>query len=151
MSVLESAPQPAAVRRSKVSRRLPLLVGLLSFLVSAAGCGGASDAPERVLVTGAVTLDGQPVEQGRITFIDADLKRDPDQVEIKQGKYEVQATLGKRRVEINVAKPSATLKDQEGTVELEEVVAPQFNRESTLTAEISAENTVHDFKVESRK
>lgn len=75
-------------------------------LVLLAGCGGISDAPDRRVVTGTVTLDGTPLEGGVIRF-----RPQPEGPiaagKIRDGKYEVTnkggVPLGKQRVEIKGA------------------------------------------------
>ncbi len=63
---------------------LPLLVLLAAMLV---GCG-ARDGPERVIVSGTVTYQGQPVEEGRIRFLPAKGTKVPvSGAEIVDGKY----------------------------------------------------------------
>lgn len=44
-----------------------LLVGMAGLLL--AGCGTGTAGPERVVVAGTITLDGQPIPHGEIRFI----------------------------------------------------------------------------------
>lgn len=46
-------------------KRVSRLLSLAGFLIACAGCGGTYDAT----VTGAVTLDGQPLTRGTVKFI----------------------------------------------------------------------------------
>ena len=48
--------------------RIPSLM-LLSCVVATIGCGGASDAPETVAVTGVVTYQGKPMPKLAVGFI----------------------------------------------------------------------------------
>jgi hypothetical protein len=80
------------------SRLAGLLVTLSSFAMT--GCGDSS----RAGVQGTVTLDGAPVDGGRIMFIPTDSKGHNAYADIKEGKYEVAAdkgpSLGTHKVEI---------------------------------------------------
>lgn len=73
------------------------------LLVLAVGCGGVSDAPDRRIVTGTVTLNGTPVEGAAIRFVPQP-KGPLAAGKVIDGKYEVTnkggVPLGKHRVEI---------------------------------------------------
>ncbi|MCH9652722.1 MAG: hypothetical protein K0U86_00435 [Planctomycetes bacterium] len=76
---------------------------LCGILILAVGCGGVSDAPDRRIVTGTVTLDGVPVEGAAIRFLPQ--PTGPIAAgKVIDGKYEVTnkggVPLGKHRVEI---------------------------------------------------
>ena len=109
-------------------------LSVLSTLV-ATGCGDSG--PRRYPVSGTVTLDGQSIAEGRIRFIDPNMKRDADTGKIIDGKFQFKSTAGMRRVEIRVARDTGK-KGDTGAPLYEEVVAPEFNTESTLEVEVSA-------------
>lgn len=75
---------------------------LTSFLLGGAtvlagcGCGSAPDRP--VKVAGQVLLDGQPMVEGEISFIQEG--EPPISLAIANGRFEGQVKPGKRRVEI---------------------------------------------------
>lgn len=73
---------------------------LLVFTLLLAGCGG-KDRP--VAVQGKVTLDGKPLEKGKISFITPG--QVPEQLEIAQGTFQGKVKAGKRRVEIGAYRP----------------------------------------------
>lgn len=54
--------------RSRVSPAVLVVVPLLSL--SLAGCGGASDGPERYPVAGKISFEGEAVQEGMVTFSD---------------------------------------------------------------------------------
>jgi len=60
-----------------------LSVGL-AFLL---GCGGSGAYD----VEGTVTLDGEPMKEGDVTFIPEDTKHGPDAGKITDGKYRLRA------------------------------------------------------------
>ena len=58
-------------------------------------CGGCRDEGTRVPVSGTVTQDGQPVEEGRITFAPAEGTNGPAAgASIQKGRYRIPASEG---------------------------------------------------------
>ena len=75
---------------------LVLAVSCTPFFVA---CGGSGDG-ERVI--GTVTVDGEPVEYGAITFMPLNGESAIAGTKIKEGKYEAIVARGKSKVEIRV-------------------------------------------------
>src|SRR5947208_1033001 len=76
-------------------RRLAPLRGILLFGVSLgtlAGCSG--DPQNRQEITGEVTLTGQPIEDGIITFSPVDGQQTGDGASIIKGKYKIPREKG---------------------------------------------------------
>ena len=73
----------------------PRLVPLCTLLILSglAGCSGAPDAPQLVAVSGVVTVDGEPVEQGTIAFVSANGGRTAV-TQIVNGKYSLSRSEG---------------------------------------------------------
>jgi hypothetical protein len=67
-------------------------------LLALAGCGEGARMGD---VSGAVTFDGKPVEDGAITFVPADGKSPTAGGAIKDGRYAVRVPLGEAKVVIN--------------------------------------------------
>src|SRR5262245_61161133 len=108
------------------------------FVVGLQGCGSSESEIERFPVTGTVTLDGAPLENGTIRLLD--LNGGGDGGEIKNGNFSMQATAGAKRVEIQATRESEKEvegKEGSGITQVESVVPSQYNTSSTLTAEIS--------------
>jgi hypothetical protein len=81
-------------------RILVILVILINFLST--GCGSKS------AVSGRVTVGGQPVESGFVTFFPADDKGQSVGGEIVQGEYSIDIiTPGKKRVLVHITDPTA--------------------------------------------
>jgi len=133
------------------------------FLISVVcvGCGeGDPLAAKRGSVSGTVTFDGQPVEEGRITFTPVGTEGQLAGAEIKDGEYSIPLAqgpvAGQHKVSIVASRKTgeqreAPMPAPPGTkIEVkEEYIPPKYNRQTTLTADIEpGENTDVDFKLE---
>lgn len=137
----------------KVSMRISSVL-VLALVVS--GCGGSS-GPERNSISGKVTLDGQPVEEGQITFTPTGDKGTVTGAEIKAGAYSVPKengpVIGSHKVSIRASRKTgrqvpAVAPAPDGTMidVTEEYIPTKYNFESTLTAEVkSGDNKNVDF------
>ena len=120
----------------------------LITLVSA-GCSDRDDLPRRA-VSGTVTLDGQPLDGGRIEFQPTDSAGLATGSAIEQGSYriarEAGPTPGRYRVNISAAsetKEAAEPQDSSpGRAQpaVAERIPARYNASSTLTAEIKADS-----------
>lgn len=135
--------------------RTLLAVGVL--LAAFSGCR-STDGPPRASISGKVTFDGKPVEEGSIVFIPTEGTTGPSSGgQIKQGVYTVGAELGPvvgtNRVEITAfhltgRKLPAGSPSPPGTMvdEILPYIPPQYNRDSTLKIEIKpGDNAGTDF------
>jgi hypothetical protein len=116
------------------SATIVLLVALL--VCGACGCSG-SDTLE---VTGTVTFDGTPVEKGEVSFIPVDGGA-ADGGLIENGKFAFQAKPGSKRVEIRASRPLPPEKQTNPEMGLmyDDFIPARYNRDSTLTAEVSSD------------
>jgi hypothetical protein len=113
------------------------------LLLAVAGCG--SGGPPRLRVAGAVTLDGQPLADGAISFMPTG-KGVAAGATIAGGRYVVDGargpTPGEYRVEIRASSPSGKqVKDsfgQASIAEMESIIPDRYNDKTTLRAEITA-------------
>lgn len=145
-----------------VRRSVSVFVGLF-FCVAAlsipSGCR-RTDA-SRGVVSGKVTLDGQPLATGSIAFVPTDGTIGvATGGEIREGAYRLAGNaapvLGWNRVEIRgvrkngrtVQKPFAA--EGEMIEESAEAIAPRYNTSSTLKTEIKPGNNKADFAVMSK-
>jgi len=117
--------------------------------LAAAGCG-------RVDVGGRVTLDGQPVDGGSISFLPEDPGRRPAWTTIREGRYAIAGkaglAAGRHRVQIRWPRPTGrkqpALPPATGDVEaLEEAFPPEYNTASRLTATLVKGRNTADFDV----
>ncbi len=127
----------------------PPSVSIVLWVVLLVGCG-----PNRVPLTGSVSVDGEPVADGYIEFRPLPGTKSPTAgSEIVGGGYEVDADKGvlpgKFRVEIRALRPAdkpvfdhLTGKPRQG---YEQFLPEQFNHESKLAIDVDDDNTQHDF------
>lgn len=131
----------------RVSFRYACGVGVLALLV-VAGCGPTG--PARSMVTGTVTLDGQPVEQGQILFMPSDGQGVSDALPIAAGKFEGEVAPGSKRVEITATKeiPPA---EAGGMPDYVSIIPKEYNTETTLTADVENGGAPLAFDLKSAK
>lgn len=128
-----------------------------------AGCGPSPNPnPQRVAVTGRVTLDGAPAPAGTIVFVPAV----PGQMQAQgiisdEGTFAIAAadgpSPGDYKVEIQCAKKSgrrvASLSSTDGTGKIDErvpVVPTKYNTATVLRQTIAPGENVLEFKLQSK-
>ena len=125
-----------------------ILAALAAF---AAGCGGGDGYP-RVPVSGTVTLDGQPLATGTITFEPKQPLPTQAGGKVVAGKFEIPKEAGPVPGEYAVAifggpvDPKAAAEFDGGAIsrtdpryeKLREVVPAKFNSSTTLSAQVRA-------------
>jgi hypothetical protein len=119
---------------SQRARSLPFLAVLWALSVSS-GCENKS-GPPAVPVSGAVTLDGQPLTEGFLYFKTIETGA-LDRFDIHDGEFKGNAQVGARRVEICANRPKTVEIDGADVVVPENIIDPSFNTASKLTVEVS--------------
>ncbi len=132
-----------------------LWIGVLILgIAGIVGCG-RDDGPERVPVTGEVTIGGKPLPDGDIIFRQTTPEGFTDAGTIKDGKYEITAVVGKYTVEISAMREvpgtAKTLQTGETGSEMEQFVPEKYNDKTILKAEVteSGENKF-DFPLDAK-
>tara|TARA_R110002095_G_scaffold7891_1_gene13736 strand:+ start:20 stop:451 length:432 start_codon:yes stop_codon:yes gene_type:complete len=129
-----------------------LLVATLCLIALATGCS-SGDSVERIKVQGKVSLDGEPLKSGSITFLPINNGISTG-ASIVDGEYFIDskdgATEGEYKVEIDLSQPSGKKVPGfvEGSLEDEYVnVIPEvYNRKTTLRVMIkNGDENKHDF------
>jgi len=125
--------------RSFATLRMTLTIGVLMLL---AGCGSG-----RFPVTGEVTFDGKPVEEGTISFEPADGKGPTTGGKIVGGKYEFKGNAaplpGKKTVRIFAARKTGRQVAVKYTTpkqmvdEIERYIPDIYNTKTTLSCEVA--------------
>ena len=139
---------------AKVWKRLAFVSHGVLFVVMI-GCGGKSE--KRYPVTGKVTLDSQPLGEGTITFTPIG-KGLSSGGTIQNGSYSIPEdqgpSEGKFKVAVNSRKATGKSikgRDNSTVPETAEIVAPQFNATSGLTADIGSGKSEHNFDVKAAR
>lgn len=132
-----------------IQKRIALL-SMLTLLLQVAGC---SD-PTQGVVSGSIVVDGQPAEQGGITYIPLDKDGRTAGAEILDGKYSGVVPVGKYRVELRVPKKVGETKiydtpDSPIQPIMEEVLPAKFNENSELTLDVPAGKLTKDYDLSS--
>ncbi len=115
------------------------------------GCSLGSEAT----VSGEVTLDGVPIQNGTISFIPADGETATAGGRIEDGTYSVVVPPGPKRVEISATKVVGQRPAYEGApdspmVERRESIIPErYNVQSDLTLDVQSGRNVQNFALES--
>ena len=113
------------------------------------GCGSKPTGPQKYTVAGAVTLDGQPVAEGVISFDSPDGKAGSGS--IKGGFYTAEVPAGMKTVRINAQKPTGK-KGPYGEDVTEELIPKQYNAESKEQFEVKTSgDNKKDFALNSKK
>jgi len=138
---------------------IPRLCAALLLVLPAGltGCSGSA-GPTLAAVKGEVTLDGQPLAQGRILFEPAPGNTGPVAgASIINGRYDIPAdkgvAAGKQIVRINANKKTGKQvpgMSGEPIDELVEAIPPQYNAQSTLEREISPPAADLNFELSSK-
>lgn len=143
----------------KHERRIPTLSAFVALSLFV-GCGG--DPYERIVVTGNVTFDGEPIQDGMIRFIPTtQTPTPPNGGYIKDGKYKIGTrggvAVGEYKVVIEAFRGASSTPDQpvsavDSAGQPEELEAGQFlpkkyNEQSELvvTIDSGSEEMTKDF------
>ena len=131
------------------------LVVLLG-LCAAGLLAGCSSGPASATVSGEVKVNGTPVEKGVISFSPAEGTGKLVTGEIKNGRYEVQTTAGKKVVQISAPVVTGKRKDSDAPnaqwVEItEESLPDKYNSKSELTFDVQAGGNTKDWALDVKK
>ncbi|WP_146119377.1 hypothetical protein [Blastopirellula marina] len=127
---------------------LPLSL-LAALAIVSVGCGPTG--PQRYPVSGTVTFDGTPVEEGEVIFYSTEPGGHPDAGHIADGKFAFDSLPGLKRVEITATREGSPLKMKTGiepgemVPKVEQYLPARFNRETELEATVDPSGS-NDFK-----
>jgi len=113
---------------------------LAATLIVLAGCGPKVE--KEYPVKGTVTLDGAPMADGDIYFTDSTTGNN-SVLTVANGQFSGQSEAGKFKVQINQFRDETVQADATGYVPpggstKTNIVLPEYNANSTLTAEVTA-------------
>ncbi len=128
-----------------------LLASIAGCVVWIATLGCADDG--MVQVAGTVSMNGQPIAQGTIGFIPADMQGATAETVIEDGSYSVRIPRGEKNVVIHgyekVGERFPWGKDNPPADVLKEIVPKEFNEGSTLTFSANANDSEANFELKS--
>ncbi|MBN9122972.1 MAG: hypothetical protein J0I06_28180 [Planctomycetes bacterium] len=134
--------------------RIAILLAGCTAAGALAGCSGGG--PDPATVSGAVKVNGAPVANGTIAFAPADGTGAPATGDIKNGRYEVRTTAGKKVVQVSVPVVSGKHKAHVGPdapwVEVtSESLPDKYHSKSELTFEVKAGSNTKDWDLTVKK
>ncbi len=128
--------------------RIWLAILALQSSIAWVGCGDRDGLPRRA-VAGSVTLDGQPLDGGRIEFQPVGLEGTATGAAIERGLYRIGRdqgpTPGRYRVNISAPVPTGPSSEPEdanpgrGQPGATERIPARYNAASTLTVEVKGD------------
>jgi hypothetical protein len=118
---------------------------LLSALPLLNACGTSTGT-----VTGSITIDGEPLSSGVISFVPAEGSGTPTTSNVAGGKYELTTSTGKKFVQISAPIVVGKRKEYEAPdaplVEItDERLPPKYNSQTELTFEVKPGRNSNDF------
>lgn len=123
--------------------RLFAAAALAGLFAVVSGCGPSG--PKMLDVTGTVKYDGKDVTEGDIAFYPADKNVGPEGGKIKDGKYTMKVKEGKNTVKITAIHTVPGKKGPMGEDAVEQYIPDKYNEKTTLTADVAAGKTEHNF------
>lgn len=131
---------------NRLARRFAFASALVLSTL-ALGCGG-DGGPTLYNVSGTVSYDGKPIEQGRIQFRNTGSDGRAYSGEIKNGSYQLRSEAGTMQVEVIATRiiPGKFVKGQNGEPEpipaAEMYIPAKYNSATKLTAEVKGSSTI---------
>jgi hypothetical protein len=118
---------------------------LLTSLPLLSACG-----PSTGTVRGTVTIDGEPLTGGVISFVPAEATGTPTTANVETGKYELTTSTGKKFVQISAPIVVGKRKEYEGEgaplVEItDERLPAKYNSQTELTFDVVPGPSTKDF------
>jgi len=135
----------------------PWAMGIGGLIMLTAGCGKpAAELPPLGMVSGVVTLNGEPLPKASLFFVPVGAEgRVSNAVTDEAGRYELRygggragALIGSHRVEIRTGGEGY---DEDGNFfETRERLPPQYHAQSRLTAEVAEGSNEINFDLKGR-
>src|SRR5258707_14407081 len=139
--------------------KIARLFAICFVIATCFGCG--KKGPQRAAVSGHVTLDGQPINEGVIQFLPVEGTVGPETGGIiTNGQYDIShergPIVGRSRIELRASKKTGgKIQDPTGrpgvlTDEYKEMFPPGSNTNSSLVREIKDEPNKLDFDIRTK-
>jgi hypothetical protein len=130
-----------------VRKRIPF--GLCLCLIGLGGCSGDGQS----VLTGEVTLDGQPLKEGLIKFIPLDGKTTTADAVITDGRFTATVPVGEKRVEISAPKVVGKTRMMPESPEkdiIDELLPERYNAKSDLKMTVERGPQTKKFELKSK-
>jgi len=116
---------------------------------------GCSSGTSEGNVTAVVTVDGQPLKEGSISFVPVDGKSSTAGGSITDGKFTGKVPLGEMKVQIRAKKVIGKKKmydtpDSPVVEEVEELLDEKYNDKTELTMTVAAGDQTKTFEVKAK-
>ena len=124
-----------------ISIRHAFVLALIALAVAVAGCGKADG---KAPIGGTVTLDGEPLEKGRIELIPTDGKGTTTGADIRNGDFQLRADPGPKTVHITAQKVVGREKNYPNDPNspehdvIEQLIPSRYNTQTELKCDIKA-------------
>jgi hypothetical protein len=123
---------------------------LLRFvpLLSLAVAIGCSRGPETAMVSGAVSLDGKPLDDARVEFDHGD-GTPPTTLQVAQGQFTGEVKTGKKTVRffaLRPSKPNPRLGPSDVQNPFDNILPDKYGYDSDLALEVGADLATEDLK-----
>jgi hypothetical protein len=126
-------------------RTLPGFLAALAALGLVTAFSGCADSgPRSCRISGAVTIDGVPVQQGAISFEIVEAGDLPSGAMIVDGRYQAELAPGPKIVRISASNPDPNL----GPDEVAPDLVPKKYQDEPLKIDVQSDG-VHDFQLTS--
>ena len=139
------------------------MLAVMTLLAGLSGCGSGSDQPELGLVTGTVTLDGNPLSGVAVTFVPDEGRPAMGKTD-DAGKYELTyirdtpgCKVGHNKVQIGNTEESEDEAEQEGDDYVQKptksgpaTIPARYNTQTELQAEVKPGENTFDFSLTSK-
>jgi hypothetical protein len=134
---------------------MPRRISRLFALNLALGWAVAAGCSSEPTVSGEVTLDGQPLKEGVISFEPVDGKSQPASTNIVDGRFSLTMTPGEKRVKISSPRPTGKkikMIDAPDSKEVEEMgdLPERYNIRSELTMTVQGGKQEKKFELKSK-
>ncbi len=114
---------------------------LLLAMLSTLGCGGPNEDLQSV--TGSVTFEGQPLDDGRILFTPEQPSAAPVMAVVDQGQFTLELPPGAYRVEIDASRIAPNQEGLDGLPSYVSYIPARYNQQSELTATVTSGGSNH--------
>ncbi len=131
--------------------RFGVRLGPVLALLLAAGCGGSGGN-----VSGTVTLGGQPLKEGTVSFTPANGQGQTVSAPIKDGTFSAGLPAGDYKVQFSAPRPTGkktkmyNTPDSPEVEEMAELIPDKYNTRSTLTLTVKGGSQKETFALDAK-